>query len=68
VDDFRPPRSAPRVLEGYGQGELVIESPEEDAFVLNVARLTWRFGAPRTQEELHASCFAVGGRLAPASG
>jgi UDP-glucose 4-epimerase len=53
------------VLEGYGRGELVIERPEErDAFVLDVAELIRRYGAPCTYDELHASCIGLGRRLA----
>ena len=45
------------VLEGYGRGELVIESPREhDAFVLDVSELTRRHGPPCTYDELRASC------------
>jgi UDP-glucose 4-epimerase len=53
------------VLEGYGRGELVIEAPHEhDAFVLDVAELTRRYGAPCTHEELRTSCLELGRRLA----
>jgi dTDP-4-dehydrorhamnose reductase/UDP-glucose 4-epimerase len=57
------------VLEGYGRGELVIESPREhDAFVLDVAELTRRYGAPCTHDELRASCLELGRRLASETG
>ena len=53
------------VLEGYGRGELVIESPREhDAFVLDVGELTRRYGPPCTYDELRASCIDLGHRLA----
>lgn len=53
------------IIEGYGQGELVIESPREhDAFVLDIARLRHRCGAPCTLEQLRARCLALGRRLA----
>ena len=53
------------VLEGYGRGKLVIESPiERDAFVLDVAELARRYGPPCTWEELRASCLERGRRLA----
>jgi dTDP-4-dehydrorhamnose reductase/UDP-glucose 4-epimerase len=53
------------VLEGYGRGELVIESSREhDAFVLDVAELTRRYGPPCTYDELRASCLELGRRLA----
>ena len=53
------------VIEGYGRGELVIESPREhDAFVLDVGELTRRYGPPCTYEELRTSCLDIGRRLA----
>lgn len=53
------------VLEGYGRGELVIERPQEhDAFVLDVAELTRRYGPPCTYDELRESCLELGRRLA----
>jgi UDP-glucose 4-epimerase len=57
------------VLEGYGRGELVIERPEEhDAFVLDVAELTRRYGPPCTWDELRDSCLELGRRLASETG
>jgi dTDP-4-dehydrorhamnose reductase/UDP-glucose 4-epimerase len=57
------------VLEGYGRGELVIESPREhDAFVLDIAELTRRYGPPCTYDELRASCLELGRRLASETG
>lgn len=57
------------VLEGYGRGELVVERPEErDAFVLDVAELTRRYGPPCTWDELREACLELGRRLARASG
>ena len=57
------------VLEGFGRGELVIESPEErDAFVLDVGRLTRRYGPACTYEELRGRCLELGRRLARKAG
>ena len=53
------------VLEGYGRGELVIESPREhDQFVLDIGELTRRYGPSCTYDELRASCLDLGRRLA----
>jgi UDP-glucose 4-epimerase len=53
------------VLEGYGRGELVIESPREhDGFVLDVSELTRRYGRPCTYEEIRDACVGLGRRLA----
>lgn len=53
------------ILEGFGRGRLVIESPREhDAFVLDVRRLTDRYGPPCNQDALRAACLAIGRRLA----
>jgi dTDP-4-dehydrorhamnose reductase/UDP-glucose 4-epimerase len=53
------------VLEGYGRGELVIESPREhDTFVLDVTRLTGIYGPPCTYEESRPNCSELGCRLA----
>ncbi len=57
------------VLEGYGRGDLVIESPREhDAFVLDSTRLTSLYGPPCTYDELRASCIDLGRRLARETG
>ena len=59
------------ILEGYGRGELVVESPEEkDPFVLDVGRLESLYGAPTSLGEIRASCLEIGRRLArePAPG
>jgi UDP-glucose 4-epimerase len=57
------------VLEGYGRGELVIESPREhDAFVLDVGRLRSLYGEPTTMAELRESCLQLGRRLASETG
>jgi hypothetical protein len=37
---------------------------EHDAFVLDVAELTRRYGAPCTYEELRTSCLELGRRVA----
>jgi dTDP-4-dehydrorhamnose reductase/UDP-glucose 4-epimerase len=53
------------VLEGYGRGELVIETPDErDPFVLDVTRLTSRYGPTCTYAELREACLDLGRRLA----
>lgn len=58
-------RAALWLIEGYGRGELVIEQPEErDAFVLDVAQLTRRYGSPCMYDELRESCLDFGRRLA----
>jgi UDP-glucose 4-epimerase len=57
------------VLEGYGRGELVIESPDErDAFVLDVGRLTRLYGPPCSLENLRETCLELGRRLARETG
>lgn len=57
------------VIEGYGRGQLVIESPREhDAFVLDVTRLSNLYGPPCTYDELRTSCIELGRRLASAAG
>jgi UDP-glucose 4-epimerase len=56
------------IIEGFGRGELVIETPREnDGFVLDIARLRSRYGAPCTLEQLRARCLALGRRLAAES-
>lgn len=53
------------ILEGFGRGELVIESTEEkDAFVLDIGRLKALYGRPCTLEDLRDACLAIGRRLA----
>jgi len=57
------------VLEGYGRGELVIESPEEkDAFVLDVGRLRSLYGESTMLAELRESCRDLGRRLVSEGG
>jgi UDP-glucose 4-epimerase len=57
------------LLEGHGRGELVVASPREgDAFVLDIGRLTRRYGQPCTCDELRAACLELGRRLAAGSG
>jgi dTDP-4-dehydrorhamnose reductase/UDP-glucose 4-epimerase len=52
------------IIEGYGRGKLVVESPEEkDPFVLGVGRLTGLYGPPTTLDEIRASCLTIGRRL-----
>jgi dTDP-4-dehydrorhamnose reductase/UDP-glucose 4-epimerase len=53
------------VLEGYGRGELVIESPREhDAFVLDVTRLASLCGPPCSLDDIRETCLDLGRRLA----
>jgi UDP-glucose 4-epimerase len=53
------------ILEGFGRGELVVESTEEkDAFVLDIARLEALYGRPCTLDDLRGACLAIGRRLA----
>lgn len=53
------------VLEGYGRGELVIESPDErDSFVLDIGRLTSLCGPPCSFDDLREACLELGRRLA----
>jgi dTDP-4-dehydrorhamnose reductase/UDP-glucose 4-epimerase len=53
------------LLEGYGRGELVIESSREhDPFVLDVGRLTRLCGRACSYEELRGACLELGRRLA----
>jgi UDP-glucose 4-epimerase len=53
------------VIEGYGRGEVVAESPEEkDPFVLEISRLTGLYGPPTTLQEIREHCIAIGRRLA----
>jgi dTDP-4-dehydrorhamnose reductase/UDP-glucose 4-epimerase len=57
------------VLEGYGGGELVIGSTEEkDPFVLDVTRISERYGQPCTHEDLRATCLELGRRIARTGG
>jgi dTDP-4-dehydrorhamnose reductase/UDP-glucose 4-epimerase len=53
------------VLEGFGRGELVIESiAEKDPFVLDVSRLTRLCGRPCSFDDLRHACVGIGRRLA----
>jgi dTDP-4-dehydrorhamnose reductase/UDP-glucose 4-epimerase len=53
------------VLEGFGRGELVIESTvEKDPFVLDVSRLTRLCGRPCSFDDLRHACVGIGRRLA----
>jgi dTDP-4-dehydrorhamnose reductase/UDP-glucose 4-epimerase len=53
------------VLEGFGRGELVVESAaEKDTFVLDVSRLTDLYGRPCSLDDLRDACVAIGRRLA----
>lgn len=53
------------ILEGFGRGELVIESTaEKDSFVLDIGRLQDLYGPPCSCADLRAACVAIGHRLA----
>jgi dTDP-4-dehydrorhamnose reductase/UDP-glucose 4-epimerase len=53
------------ILEGFGRGELVIESTaEKDPYVLDIGRLQDLYGAPCSCADLRAACVAIGRRLA----
>lgn len=53
------------ILEGFGRGELVIESTEEkDPFVLDIGKLRALYGAPCSWADLRAACLDIGRRLA----
>jgi UDP-glucose 4-epimerase len=53
------------ILEGFGRGQLVIESTEErDAFVLDITRLKSLYGPPCALADLREACLAIGRRLA----
>jgi dTDP-4-dehydrorhamnose reductase/UDP-glucose 4-epimerase len=52
------------IMQGYGGGELLIDSHEEkDAFVLDISRLEARYGRPCTFDDLKARCLALGNNL-----
>ena len=53
------------IIEGFGRGRLVINSPREhDAFVLDVTRLRALQGEPCGLAELRTRALALGRRLA----
>ena len=57
------------ILEGYGQGRLVITSPREhDPFVLDIARLKGLHGRPCSLDDLRRACLDLGHRLAAEPG
>ena len=57
------------LIEGYGRGRLVVDSPEErDAFVLDTSSLKGLLGgAGCSRETLRATCLALGRRLRAAA-
>jgi nucleoside-diphosphate-sugar epimerase len=58
-------RLAHWVLLGYGRGRLVAASGvERDGFVLDVRRLTARYGPPCSYDDLRRTCIGLGRRLA----
>ena len=53
------------VMEGYGAGELLVESHRVvDEFVLDVRKQTHTFGLSLTREDLRDHCVEIGRRLA----
>jgi dTDP-4-dehydrorhamnose reductase/UDP-glucose 4-epimerase len=49
------------IMEGYGGGELLIDSFEEkDRFVLDISRLEARYGRPCTEHDLKRCCLDLG--------
>jgi len=58
-------RVAMWVLEGYGQGNLMVSSPREvDEFWLDMTRSTELFGAPPGREDLRLACVELGKKIA----
>jgi dTDP-4-dehydrorhamnose reductase/UDP-glucose 4-epimerase len=52
------------IMEGYGGGELLVDSYEEkDPFVLDINRLEARYGRPCTLDDLRQRCLALGQAL-----
>ena len=52
------------IMEGYGGGQLLIDSHEEkDRFVLDISRLKERYGIPCTLEDLKERCLDLGRNL-----
>lgn len=49
------------IMEGYGGGQLLIDSFEEkDRFVLDIGRLRERYGTPCTLDDLRQRCLDLG--------
>ncbi len=52
------------IMEGFGDGKLVIESYEEkDPFVLDISRLEERYGCPCTIDDIRSRCLDLGRSL-----
>ena len=52
------------IMEGFGGGELLINSYEEkDRFVLDIAKLEERFGTPCSLDDLSNHCLNLGRKL-----
>ncbi len=52
------------IMEGYGGGELLIDSHEDkDPFVLDISRLEARYGRPCSIDDLKNRCLALGSAL-----
>ncbi|MEM8950285.1 MAG: NAD-dependent epimerase/dehydratase family protein [Pseudomonadota bacterium] len=52
------------IMEGFGDGELLIDTHEEkDRFVLDIKKLEERFGRPCSLDDLRECCLALGQRL-----
>lgn len=57
-------RLAMWIMEGFGGGELLVDSFEEkDRFVLDISRLEGRYGRPLGLEDLKMRCLDLGRRL-----
>lgn len=52
------------IMEGFGGGELLVDSFEEkDRFVLDIERLSERYGLPCMPDDLRERCLDLGRRL-----
>lgn len=52
------------IMEGFGGGELVIDSHEEkDRFVLDIGKLEGRYGRPSSLDDLRQRCLDLGRNL-----
>jgi UDP-glucose 4-epimerase len=57
-------RIAMWLIEGYGQGELVVNSTEErDGFLLDIGKLTALIGAPGNRKTIRERCLEIGEHL-----
>ena len=57
------------IMEGYGGGEFLVGShKEKDRFVLDISRLSARYGQPCTYDDLRERCLALGRGLRQSTG